>query len=49
MTIKRVPFIEESSRIIRPSNSEEYAYEPYEFQNIEDVYSYKERNKVRNN
>jgi hypothetical protein len=41
--IKAVPFIEESSQIIRPPNSEEYPYEPYEFENIEEVYSYKER------
>jgi hypothetical protein len=41
--IKAIPYIEESSRIIRPPNSEECPYEPYEFENIEEVYSYKER------
>src|SRR5918994_1856590 len=34
--IKAIPYIEESSRIIRPPNSEECPYEPYEFENIEE-------------
>jgi hypothetical protein len=41
--IKAVPFIEEPSRIIRPPNSVEYPYEPYEFENIEELYSYEDR------
>ena len=33
--------IDESARIIKPPNPEEYPYEPYEFANIEEVTSYK--------
>jgi hypothetical protein len=43
--IKAVSSIEEPSRIIKPPNQEEYPYEAYEFENMEEVYSYKERAK----
>ena len=41
--IKPIPQIEESSRIVVPPDPEEYPYEPYEFESIDEVYSYKER------
>jgi hypothetical protein len=41
--IKAAPSIEEASRIIKPPNPEEYPYEPYEFESIDEVCSYKER------
>lgn len=44
--IKAVSLIEESDRIIRPPNSEECPYEPYEFENIEEVCLYKERARI---
>jgi hypothetical protein len=43
--IKTIQQIEESSRIIKPPNIEEYPYEPYEFVNIEEVRSYFDRAK----
>jgi hypothetical protein len=36
--IKVVEHIEESNRIIKPSNPEEYLYEPYEFADLNYVY-----------
>jgi hypothetical protein len=41
--IKTIQQIEESSRIIRAPNIEEYPYEPYEFSNIEEVRFYFDR------
>jgi hypothetical protein len=41
--LKSVQRIEEASRILRPPNTEEYPYEPYEFSNIEEVKSYVDR------
>jgi hypothetical protein len=35
--------IEESARIIKPPNPEEYPYEPYEFANMEEVILYKKK------
>jgi hypothetical protein len=43
--IKTIQQIEESSRIIKPPNIEEYPYEPYEFVNVEEVRSYFDRAK----
>src|SRR5215212_825889 len=44
--IKSLEQIEESSRLIKPPNSEEYPYESYDFENIEELCSYKERAKL---
>jgi hypothetical protein len=41
--VKSVQRIEEASRVLRPPNTEEYPYEPYEFSNIEEVKSYFDR------
>jgi hypothetical protein len=43
--IKTVQQIEEASRVIKPPNTEEYPYEPYEFVNIEELDSYLDRAK----
>lgn len=39
-SIKIVPTVEESSRIVRPPNPEEYPYTPYEFADEEDLRDY---------
>jgi hypothetical protein len=39
-SIKVVPVIDESTRIIRPPNPEEYPYTPYEFADIEELRDY---------
>ena len=39
-SIKTVPLIEESTRIIRPPNLEEYPYTPYEFADEEELRDY---------
>ena len=41
--VKAVEQLEESSRIIKPPNIEEYPYEPYEFANIKEVEKYVDR------
>jgi hypothetical protein len=41
--IVSVDQIEESARIIKPPNAEEFPYEPYEFANMEEVTSYKKK------
>jgi energy-coupling factor transporter ATP-binding protein EcfA2 len=43
--IKSVPQIEESSRIIKPPDPEEYPYEAYEFKDFDEVLSYVDRAK----
>ena len=43
--VKAVEQLEESSRIIKPPNIEEYPYEPYEFANIKEVEKYVDRAK----
>lgn len=43
--ICEVASIEQSERIIKPPNQEEYPYEPYEFKNLEEVHLYEERAK----
>lgn len=39
-SIRQVESIEESNRIIKPPNAEEYPYEPYEFASMEEVNTY---------
>jgi hypothetical protein len=41
-TFKTSDEIHKPSRILRPSNPEEYPYEPYEFSSIEEVNQYEE-------
>jgi hypothetical protein len=41
--IKTIGSIEEDSRLIRPQQTERYPYEPYEFENMNEVLSYVER------
>jgi hypothetical protein len=41
--IKTIETIEESSRIIKPPNPEEYPYEPYEFADINEALAYLEK------
>ena len=41
--IKAIETIEESSRIIKPPNPEEYPYEPYEFADINEAQTYLEK------
>ncbi len=43
--LKIVENIEEQGRIIKPPNSEEYPYEPYEFANMNQVMEYVDRAK----
>ncbi len=38
--IKIIPFIEESTRIIKPPNQEEYPYTPYEFTDKQELNEY---------
>jgi hypothetical protein len=42
------PIIEEKTRILRPPHEEEYPYEPYEFENVEDPNRYLQRVKKDN-
>jgi hypothetical protein len=40
---KTVEVIDEPSRIIRPPTTEEHPYEPYEFSDLKEIESYKQR------
>ena len=41
--IKKVSIVEEATRILKPPNSEEHPYEPYEFANADELQSYMHR------
>ena len=41
--IKAVQYMEEATRMLKPPNSEEYPYEPYEFANVDELQLYMDR------
>ena len=41
--VKTVQNIEEATRVLKPPNSEEYPYDPYEFANVDELQSYVKR------